>query len=30
MVFAVFYVACLAVTWFVYRRRGSTMAKAGV
>jgi NNP family nitrate/nitrite transporter-like MFS transporter len=30
LVFAVFYVVCLAVTWSVYRRRGATMAKAGV
>ena len=30
MVFTVFYVVCLAVTWSVYRRRGAVMAKAGV
>lgn len=28
--FTVFYVVCFAVTWFVYRRPGATMAKAGV
>ena len=30
LVFTVFYVVCLAVTWYVYRRPAATMAKAGV
>jgi NNP family nitrate/nitrite transporter-like MFS transporter len=30
LVFTAFYVVCLAVTWFVYSRRGATMAPAGV
>jgi NNP family nitrate/nitrite transporter-like MFS transporter len=30
VVFTFFYVACLALTWSVYRRRGAAMAKAGV
>ena len=30
VVFTAFYVVCLAVTWFVYRRRSAPMAKAGV
>ena len=29
-IFTVFYVVCLAVTWFVYRRPTAEMAKAGV
>ena len=29
-IFTVFYVVCLAVTWFVYRRPAAEMAKAGV
>ena len=30
LVFTTFYVACLAVTWYFYRRPAATMAKAGV
>ncbi|MGH8881121.1 MAG: MFS transporter, partial [Stackebrandtia sp.] len=30
VVFTAFYVACLAVTWYVYRRPAAEMAKAGV
>ncbi|WP_332642490.1 nitrate/nitrite transporter [Aeromicrobium sp.] len=30
IVFAAYYVICSAITWFVYRRPGATMAKAGV
>ncbi|MGH3475049.1 MAG: MFS transporter, partial [Aeromicrobium sp.] len=30
VIFSVFYVVCLAVTWAVYLRRGAPMAKAGV
>ena len=30
IVFTAFYVACLAVTWYVYRRPAAEMAKAGV
>jgi NNP family nitrate/nitrite transporter-like MFS transporter len=30
MIFTAFYVICLAVTWYFYRRPAATMAKAGV
>ncbi len=30
ILFAAYYVVCSAVTWFVYRRSGATMAKANV